>query len=255
MRNHHVLVAALVAGIALAGTGYVPHPIAATAHAQDSTSTPPGVAPRRRSHHRRSRTPAVVVSFPGFHLNPDGTSRCFVHVAGSITPESNASARRFEIRLPNASVAARNHMNPLETQFFNTPMIRARLVRRGRTDLVFVVELRADVAVSMRTEADPNGGKLVIVDLPAGNYVTSPPHVRDEWERDADSVPPTARGSASVRPSASSEPPAPSTSTGTPPPSTTTPPPSSMDATGNDPPPSTTPAPRRPDPERPPMFN
>lgn len=151
--------------------------------ASPGTAASPNAPSRRPTRARRSRASAVAGNV-AFHVNPDGTSRCAVHVRGSATPRSSASARRFEVVLPGAVPATRNDLHPLETEFFNTPMRRAALVRRGH-DLVLVLELRADVTPTLRVESDPAGGQLVVVDLPAGQFAPTP----------------APSGTASVRPS------------------------------------------------------
>jgi len=113
-------------------------------------------------------------------MEPDGSSRCFVHLSAAVAATSNASHRRFEVTLPGAVVLVRNHLHVLETQFFNTPMVRAKLERRGRGTLVFVIELRADVTPTMHVDPDPAGGVNVVVDLPAGRYVEGPPQIGGE---------------------------------------------------------------------------
>lgn len=113
-------------------------------------------------------------------MNPDGTSRCFVHLSAAVEATSSSSPRRFEVLLPGTGVTVRNHLHPLETRFFNTPMLRAHLERRGRSDLALVIELRADVTLSFRTEAAEGGGQVVVVDLPAGQFVEGPPTIGGE---------------------------------------------------------------------------
>lgn len=170
----------------------------ASIHAQAPASPPAaansgpaasGGAPARRPARSRRGRASLVARNVSFQANPDGSARCAVHVSGAVSPTTNASPRRFEVVLAFAVAATRNDMHPLEAEFFDTAMRRARLTRRGR-DLVLVIELRAEVTPTMHVENDPSGGVLVVVDLPAGRYRESAP----------------APDTGSVRPSQTSEP-------------------------------------------------
>lgn len=227
--------------LGLAALALGPNPATAqdapSATASSATTTvPTSSAPTRRSS-RRPRASGVVASFPGFRMMPDGTSRCFVHLSASVATTSHASGRRFEVTLPGAVVHVRNHLHPLETRFFNTPMLRARLERRGRGNLVLVVELRADVTATMHVDPVQTGGVDVVVELPAGRFVEGPPQIggsvelsQSEIEGSSGSTRPAARDDAvraapggSVRPSAASTQPSPSGASTTPPARTSAP--------------------------------
>lgn len=191
-------------------------------------------------------------------MNPDGTSRCSVRLSAAVVPTTHASSRRFEVLLPGARVAARNDLHPLETEFFNSPLLRVRLERRG-SSLALVLTLRADVTPTMRVETVPEGGQLVVVDLPAGSYVQDAPTLGGASVRpsDARSEPPPDRA-APVRPSAAAAPaPAPAAaapSTSAPSNASSSPAPSTGAAATS---PSARPAPARTshdDEERPPAF-
>lgn len=153
-------------------------PAVDTTAAQDAAATPTATAASRRPRaSRRSRAPRIVASFPGFRMNPDGTSRCFVHLSSNVEATTRSSPRRFEVTLPGAVVLVRNHLHPLETRFFDTPMLRAKLERRGRGNLALVVELRADVTPTMHVDPSSGGGVDVVVELPAGDFVDGPPQI------------------------------------------------------------------------------
>ena len=57
----------------------------------------------------------------------------------------------------------------------NTPVVEARIERRGRHDLAFVFHLRTASIPSVSESAGENGYRYLYVDFPAGNYVEIAP--------------------------------------------------------------------------------
>jgi hypothetical protein len=74
--------------------------------------------------------------------------------------------------LKGAHVGKRNNYNPLVTVAFNTPVTSARLTPHGR-DLWFVVALRADVQPTVTMDAAKEGGAVLRIEFPKGDYVPS----------------------------------------------------------------------------------
>src|SRR5262249_11814559 len=93
------------------------------------------------------RTPApshaIVLTRPGFQMAPDGSSRVCV-LAGAMPPyDPRVVGRRVEIRVRGARLGVSNDRAWLDTRYFETPVARARLERRG-ADAILVCELRGD---------------------------------------------------------------------------------------------------------------
>lgn len=124
-------------------------------------------APPRAQRARNAR--GTVVTWPGFE--PRGGGRFFVQTTGSIVTEVHQSEGRVEVVLKNAQTHLRNTRRWLETRFFNTPVRRARIERRGRNDLVFVFAMRQGATPSVTTGTGEGGFAFLYVDFPAGNYL------------------------------------------------------------------------------------
>ena len=152
---------------------------------------------RRTTASRAAKvSPVNVVTLPGFAMTEEGGSRLLVHMTGAPEVEEKRAAGSVTYVIRGARVLRRNNRNALETAHFNTPVLRARLVSRGR-DLHFVVDLRKDVAPSWRLAdsaavPDPStasragkagapagpAGKTLVVEFAQGEYL--PPGHADE---------------------------------------------------------------------------
>lgn len=114
---------------------------------------------------------ARLMTWPGFQMRPDGSSRVFVQTTVEPKFETKKSPGRFELILKNTKVFLRNNRRPLETRFFNTPVTQVQLKRRGK-DLAVIVSLRADVTPHVHAEAGPDKRfYYVLMDFPAGQWV------------------------------------------------------------------------------------
>jgi len=137
----------------------------------DGASGYPGVRPGTGSPpaSRRARPSGRIrlITWPGFEAQPDGSSRFFVQLSGPVRYETSQSEGRFEVLLRGVRIHLRNNGRPLETRFFETPVLRARLARRGR-DVAFVFELRGPATPSVHAEVGEGGYHFLYVDFPAG---------------------------------------------------------------------------------------
>lgn len=127
-------------------------------------------------------------------MTASGGSRFFVQTTAVVTTTVSESDGRVEVLFPNTAIHLSNSGRWLETQFFETPVVRARLERRGN-DMVLVMTMRAHVtpAISSGTEGTFN---FTYIDFAAGHY---------RPENLAPVLPPgqrSADGTASVRPAA-----------------------------------------------------
>lgn len=168
-----------------------PRAVGNYAGVEPGESQPP---PAYRRVTGRRATRSLILTWPGFSPLGDGGSRFFVQTVQPMQPEVRVEQGRVVLLFRNTTIHVRNSARWLETQFFNTPVRRARLERRGR-DMALVLYLRPGVMVQPRVSTEVAAGgtfHYVYVDFPRGDYapVAAPP-------------------SAEVRPSEDQPPPAP----------------------------------------------
>lgn len=163
-----VLVPVLVAVLALGAVSYAQMPDASGAGA--ATASPSPSTPRRAARRARAR-PGNVVTLPGFQMLPDGQSRFHCVVHGVASTSQSSSRGRFEVTVANARLGLSNDRRPLEMRFFDTPVLRHYLARRGN-DVALVFELRAEASGAVRAESRQDGTTAIIVEFPAGQYMS-----------------------------------------------------------------------------------
>lgn len=138
---------------------------------------------RIRRGSRGRRAPATVATWPGFQpAGPTGGSRFFVQTTAPITTSVSSSSGRVEITFPNTRTHLSNTRRWLETEFFDTPVLRAHFERRGRHDLVLVFFLRNAIGGSTPVSATPSvtsgtdssGYFFTYIDFPAGRWIETP---------------------------------------------------------------------------------
>jgi hypothetical protein len=115
--------------------------------------------------------PGAVV--PGFEMLGDGTTRVFVQMPKAATYTAKAGPNSVTYVLKDVQVDKRNNYNPLVTVHFNTPVTSARLVPHGK-DLWLVVALRAKVQPTAALQAAKDGGSVLQLDFPKGDYLPGP---------------------------------------------------------------------------------
>lgn len=135
-----------------------------------SNNPPPRVARVNRARSKNTGRRATLLTWPGFEQRQGGSSRFFLQVSSLIVTEQNSTNNRFELILRNANTHVGNTRRWLETRFFNTPVLRARVERRGRRDLAVVFHLRANVTPQVSTAPGAGGFHFIFVDFPSGNY-------------------------------------------------------------------------------------
>lgn len=119
---------------------------------------------------------APIATFPGFRMNADGSSQVWVHV----TKKVNVTGSGTAFALVGAQVNVRNNTNALVTEYFDTPLARAKL-KADASGAQFVLELREAVTVKHRVVDGPGGSMMLYVDLPKAQKSYS---VRDDFEQD-----------------------------------------------------------------------
>ncbi len=109
---------------------------------------------------------------PEFETMADGSTRLSIAFSQSVAYDAKSSPGRLVYVLKAARAAHRNDYNPLVTVGFNTPVARARLTPHGR-DLWFIVDLRASVKPDVTTEAAKDGGIVLQIAFPKGDYLAA----------------------------------------------------------------------------------
>lgn len=122
----------------------------------------------RRIPRLQQRTRATILTWPGFAPLGDGGSRFFVQTTAPVQPEVRVEANRVIVLFRNTTIHVRNSGRWLETRFFNTPVMRARLERRRR-DMALVLYMRGPSTPMISSGA--NGAfHYTYVDFGPGSY-------------------------------------------------------------------------------------
>jgi hypothetical protein len=112
-----------------------------------------------------------LVTWPGFQMLPSGGSRVFVQTSVEVVPElKRDSGDNWQLLLPHVSLPPGNARLPLDTHFFNTPVKSVRAVARG-PGVAVLLELRAKLKPTIRTERAANGYFFTYLEFPAGNFL------------------------------------------------------------------------------------
>lgn len=151
-----------------------------------------------KTHGRRGKRPrggeaqAPAVTFTGFHVFDDGSSRIFVKLSREVPVEARYSGKKLEYVFRGARIPLRNNKNPLITEHFGAAVVSARFVQdskgKGRektTDARFEIVLREEAKPPHKIERMPDGTAIFTVDLPKPS--TPPPPAPEP-------VPPEGKG-------------------------------------------------------------
>jgi hypothetical protein len=130
----------------------------------------PGAASAPSPAHPASKGPPTI-TWPGFQMRPDGSSRVFIQSTAPIEPKVLPAADgKFALRLPGARVAAQTNRLPLDTRFFNTPVTKVSVSVAGAGATV-QLDMRAPVTPHVSSERSGSGYYFTYIDLPKGEYI------------------------------------------------------------------------------------
>jgi hypothetical protein len=148
-----------------------------TTEPQHAEGTYMGVAPGSEAQPPAAiaahKGPATI-TWPGFQMRPDGSSRVFVQSTTALELQPTAAPGKYALHLPRAHVSGGTNRLPLDTRFFNTPVTKVSL-SSDRTGVTIVLELRAEVAPNVSSERGSAGYFFTYIDLPKGSYVANKP--------------------------------------------------------------------------------
>jgi len=109
---------------------------------------------------------ALMLTWPGFMMHKDGGSCFFVQTSQPVKFGTQRSEGRLELVLHNTRVHLKNNYLPLETEFFDTPVIRATVQPKDKKDLVMVFEMREDATPTITQKKGKDGFNYVFVKFP-----------------------------------------------------------------------------------------
>jgi hypothetical protein len=118
-------------------------------------------------------TPAQI-TWPGFQMQPDGSSRVFVQSTAPLNSQAAmTSSTQLVVDLGDAKVAGPNNRRPLDTSFFNTPVTRVTF-KSAQKRIILELTLRAPVQPRITSDQAKSGFYFVYIDFPPGKYVQAP---------------------------------------------------------------------------------
>lgn len=136
---------------------------------------------------RKTKDAGPEASFPGFQMLPAGGSRVFVDVSRKVEVTEHVSPGLVTYALKGVHLDSGNDQNPLETYYYNTPVVRARLKRvkvKKDNEVDLVIQTRGDAQPTFRVVEQKGGSMRLEVDFPAGTFATDkdppPPPVTDK---------------------------------------------------------------------------
>lgn len=114
------------------------------------------------------------VTFTGFHVFEDGSSRIWVRLTQAVNVDEKRSKGKVTYVLRGARVPGRNNKNPLITTYFDSAVMNARLIPT-KHDAELVVTLKQEVDPKHRVVTRPDGTSSVQIDFPPPPVKTPPP--------------------------------------------------------------------------------
>jgi hypothetical protein len=144
--------------------------VAAPLHAQSYTGVTPGsdVLPEGIA---AAPGQGALVTWPGFQMLAEGGSRVFVQTSTEVTPELKRDGLDgWSLTLPGVKLPEGNARRPLDTHYFNTPVKAVRALHRGK-GVAVLLDMRAKLTPTVRTERASNGYFFVYLEFPPGNFI------------------------------------------------------------------------------------
>ncbi|MFO0571074.1 MAG: hypothetical protein U0263_35905 [Polyangiaceae bacterium] len=108
---------------------------------------------------------APLATYPGFRMLGDGSSQVWVHVSRKVNVTAATTGGLPTFVLVGAHVSVHNNTNALVTEFFDTPLARARL-KPDAAGAQLVLEMREQAAAKHRVVDGPGGTMTLFIDLP-----------------------------------------------------------------------------------------
>ena len=119
----------------------------------------------------KAKTDGNWITWPGFVMNKNGTSRLFIQTTSPISYKKTKKANRVSLSFTKTKIFLSNNRNPLVTVHFNTPMKRAYL-RYKKKAAELIIELKTSVTFNIHQVSYDDGYHYLFVDFPSGDYPT-----------------------------------------------------------------------------------
>lgn len=146
---------------------------APNAFAQDPKPTGDKTAQKQRAAtKKKAKDPGPEASFPGFEMLPDGGSRVFVDITRKVEVVEHVSPGLVTYTLKGVHVPSSNDQNALETYYYNTPVVRAKL-RKAKKETDLFIQLRGDAQPTFRIVDMRSGAVRLEVDFKPGSFAAS----------------------------------------------------------------------------------
>ena len=114
----------------------------------------------------RASSAVKLLTWPGFQMNENGTSRVFVQLTAYPDTQTNASASKIHVWMKGVRIGLRNNRRPLDTRFFQTPVKMVRAV--GKRDGVhLMIDLKRSVEHKEYRVEGKDGKRYLCLEFPA----------------------------------------------------------------------------------------
>ncbi len=129
----------------------------------------PGMVQLAHAEEADAPKPANEITFSGYQRFADGSARFFVRMTSKPDLEEAIEGKLLKLTLQESYVGLRNNKNPLDLRHFDSALLRAQLVSKGRNvDLVMrfrrpVKELKIKHRFAKRND----GSYSLQIDIPS----------------------------------------------------------------------------------------
>ena len=125
----------------------------------------PSLARGRHRHHEEAGTPGrPAVTYAGFHVFDNGSSRVFVNVTAQVPVEITQKDSAVQVTLKGIRIGSRNNKHPLLTSHFVSSVQSARLVPNA-DDVDLLIQSREKTKAEHRVVTRPDGTATLEVDF------------------------------------------------------------------------------------------
>lgn len=129
----------------------------------------PDVSARPKRHHKpppvTQSDHARAVTYVGFYVFRDGSSRIFVNLTSDAPVEVKAHGKVVEYLLKDTQVLVPNNKNPLITDYFGSPVVSAQLVPT-KDGAVLRIELRQALKTTHEMHKHVDGAATLYINFP-----------------------------------------------------------------------------------------
>ena len=178
MRSHHPVARLCAAAALLAASDAAAQEIALNGNAQAELAAQhpagayAGVKPGGNQQPVAQLKPGspAVITWPGFQMQPDGSSRVFVQVTAPVDTSAAVVDGKVVVDFGNTPIATTTNRLPIYPKFFNTPVTALEL-KRAKKSTVLELTLRSPIQPRISSETAASGYFFVYIDFPEGDFL------------------------------------------------------------------------------------